>query len=137
MENAKKVTTSNQRIRELIDQLHVSQIDFCSTTGLKPSALSNYLNDNRTPRQDAISKIAEAYYVNPSWLMGYDVQQRIDSPSMIVSPDGGGFFQIIAPESRYNEYRRLIQAADLCNIEQIVLAIEILEQFSKLNYLDD
>lgn len=133
MENAKKVATSNQRIKELIDKLNVSQIDFCAKTGLKPSALSNYLNGNRTPRQDALSKIADAYYINPSWLMGYDVEERIDSPSLIVSPSDG-FFEIVAPESRYNEYRRLIQAADTCNIEQITLAIEILEEFSSLNF---
>lgn len=136
MENNKKVATSNQRIRELIESLNISQVEFCEKTGLKTSALSNYLNDNRIPRQDAIAKIADAYFINPSWLMGYDVSKTLDSPSMIVSPDGE-FFEIIAPSSRFNEYKSLIQCADLCNIEQISLAIDMLHQFAKLNQSDD
>lgn len=134
--NNKKVATSNQRIRELIDNLNISQVEFCEKTGLKTSALSNYLNDNRTPRQDAIAKIADAYQVNPSWLMGYDVPKIMATTSLIVSPDGE-FFEIIAPSARYNEYKSLIQSADLCNIEQIALAIDMLQQFANLNYRED
>lgn len=134
--NNKKVATSNQRIRELIDNLNISQVEFCEKTGLKTSALSNYLNDNRTPRQDAIAKIADAYQVNPSWLMGYDVPKSMATTSLIVSPDGE-FFEIIAPSTRYNEYKSLIQSADLCNIEQIALAIDMLQQFANLNYRED
>lgn len=136
MENNRKVATSNQRIRELIDSLNISQVEFCEKTGLKTSAVSNYLNDNRTPRQDAIAKIADAYSVNPSWLMGYDVTKTMDSPSLIVNSNDD-YFQIIAPSSRFEEYSSLIRCADQCNIEQVLLAIEMLHQFASLNLRDD
>ncbi len=36
------------------------------------SALSNYLNGDRVPRQDKIAMIADAFGIDPAWLMGYD-----------------------------------------------------------------
>lgn len=70
--------SSNKRIRMLINELGITQTEFCQKTGITKSALSNYLNGDRTPRQDQISKIAEAYNINPSWLMGYNVQMDND-----------------------------------------------------------
>lgn len=68
-----KVKNSQQRIRELMDYYKLSQSDLCKRTGLQKSALSNYLNGDREPRQDQISLIADPFNINPAWLMGYDV----------------------------------------------------------------
>lgn len=68
-----KKSNSNTRIRELIAELNITQTEFCQKTGITKSALSQYLNGNREPRQDQIAKIADAYNINPAWLMGYDI----------------------------------------------------------------
>jgi transcriptional regulator with XRE-family HTH domain len=73
-----KSSNSNTRIRTLLNELDISQTDFCNKTGLTKSALSNYLNGDRQPRQDQLDKIAKAFDLNPSWLMGYDVPMRND-----------------------------------------------------------
>lgn len=68
-----KVTDSRHRIEELINILNIKPVDFCRHTGINKSALSNYLNGNREPRQNQIAKMADAYNIDPAWLMGYEV----------------------------------------------------------------
>lgn len=132
-----KITTSNQRIKELLSDLGVSQIEFCNKTGIKPSALSNYLNNNRVPRQDAISKIADAYNVSPTWIMGYDVPRDIELRSLIVKPNEGEYFEIYAPMAKYDLYSHLINEAEFCTDDQIISVIRVMEQFRQLNLKDD
>lgn len=132
-----KITTSNQRIKELLSDLGVSQIEFCNKTGIKPSALSNYLNNNRVPRQDAISKIADAYNVSPTWIMGYDVPRDIELRSLIVKPNEGEYFEIYAPMAKYDLYSQLINEAEFCTDDQIISVIRVMEQFRQLNLKDD
>lgn len=82
-----KVTDSRHRIIELMEMLGLSQTQFCNKANLNKSALSNYINGERTPRQDAIAKMADTYGVSPAWLMGYDVPMRIiDTDSFHISP---------------------------------------------------
>lgn len=68
-----KITDSKHRLQELLDMLNISKTEFCKKSGLNKSALSNYLNGDREPRQDKLVLIADAFKISPSWLMGYDV----------------------------------------------------------------
>ena len=135
--NDNKPATSNQRIKELLSDLGVSQIEFCNKTGIKPSALSNYLNNNRVPRQDAISRIADAYNINPTWIMGYDVPKEIELRSLIIKEEGSDYFEIFAPLKKYDLYSSLINAAEYCTDDQIIAVIRVLEEFSDANLKDD
>lgn len=67
-----KISDSRHRLKELMDLLEINQTEFCKRTGLNKSALSNYLNGDRVPRQDKIAMIADAFGIDPAWLMGYD-----------------------------------------------------------------
>lgn len=69
--------TSKERIIELMDVYSLKPTDFCKRTGLQKSAVSNYLNGDRVPRQDVLIKIADAFQISPAWLMGYDVQMEM------------------------------------------------------------
>lgn len=134
MENESNKVTSNERIRQLLTDLDVSQIEFCNKTGIKPSALSNYLKGNRIPRQDALSKIADAYGISPTWLMGYDVSKDYEMHTMIVHHcDDSEFFEMIMPQGRHDEYCSLIEAADNCSSKQVWIAVDILRSFAKQN----
>jgi transcriptional regulator with XRE-family HTH domain len=62
----------------------INQTEFCIRTGIQKSALSNYLNGTRQPRQDAVSKIADAFGISPSWVMGYDVPMKEIKPIEII-----------------------------------------------------
>lgn len=71
-----KETTSQHRIKELLDIFHITLSELSRTTGVQKSALSNYIHGTREPRQDKLSQIADAYGINPAWLMGYDVPMK-------------------------------------------------------------
>ena len=75
-----KISSSKERIQYLLDEYKMSQTAFCNKTKIQKSALSNYLNGERVPRQDQIAKIADAFGISASWLMGYDVPMREASP---------------------------------------------------------
>lgn len=75
---AGKISNSSERLKEMMSELSLKQSDVVARTGVTKSALSNYLHGTREPRQDQISKIADPYKINPSWLMGYDVPMYIN-----------------------------------------------------------
>ena len=74
-----KISNSKDRIRELMEYYGINQTELCKRTGIQKSALSNYLNGDREPRQDQISSIVDPFGVNPAWLMGYDVPMIMPS----------------------------------------------------------
>lgn len=76
-----KAATSRERIKEILSYYKLSQAEFCRRTGLTSSALSNYLNGDREPRQDKVAAISDAFDLNPAWVMGYDVpmKRKLDS----------------------------------------------------------
>ena len=85
-----KISSSKERIKELMEYFGINQTELCGKTGLQKSALSNYLNGDREPRQDQISIIVDPFNVNPAWLMGYDVSMFLNkestAPSSPVAP---------------------------------------------------
>lgn len=74
---SKKITDTRNRLIELMEYYNINQTELCNRSGLQKSALSNYLNGDREPRQNQISLIADAFNINPAWLMGYDVQMEM------------------------------------------------------------
>lgn len=129
-----KSSNSNIRIRSLLNELGISQTEFCEQTGLTKSALSNYLNGDRTPRQDQIDKIATTYAINPSWLMGYDVPMRNDEDK---------YYEILLERHQNKNtrefielmklYGELLKAAEGCSQEQIDSVTQMLNTFKQNN----
>lgn len=85
-----KITDSKHRIKELLNLTKDSQNEMARKCGLTKSAISNYVNGSREPRQDAILLISKAYNVNPAWLMGLDVAMEIENKEInIIRADAG------------------------------------------------
>lgn len=68
-----KITDTQHRLLEIMQEFDVTQEEIARRTGITKSAVSNYIKYGRDPRQDKVSMIAEAFGVDPAWLMGYDV----------------------------------------------------------------
>lgn len=68
-----KVSTSSERLKTLLNITGDTQNDMAKKTKIPKSSISHYVNGEREPRQDKLTMIAEAYNVNPAWLMGIDV----------------------------------------------------------------
>ena len=71
-----KITDSKHRLKELLNMTGDSQNEMARKSGLTKSAISNYVNGSREPRQDALYLLSKAYNVNPTWLMGFDVDME-------------------------------------------------------------
>lgn len=78
-----KISDSKHRLQELLDYLGMKPADFCKRCGLNKSALSNYLNGDRKPRQDKLALVSDAFGVSPAWLMGYDVPMEMDDKKAV------------------------------------------------------
>lgn len=112
----KKVSNSNERLRELMEIFNLKQSDIVRRTGIKKSALSNYLHSTREPRQDQISKISEPFGISPAWLMGYDVPMKME----------------ITVEEPNNEQRLLLYMLSLLNEEGCAEALKRVEELTQL-----
>lgn len=71
-----KITDSSHRLRELLRITGDTQNDMSIKTKIPKSSISHYINGEREPRQEKLSMIADAYHVNPAWLMGIDVPMQ-------------------------------------------------------------
>lgn len=71
-----KIATSRERLIQLLEMTGDSQADMVRKTGIEKSAISHYINGKREARQDKLIAIANAYKVNPAWLMGLDVPMQ-------------------------------------------------------------
>lgn len=78
-----KISTTAERLEELMKFCGINQNDICKKTGIPKSAMSMYVSGQRFPRQNRLSDLAEAYGVSETWLMGYDVPMKPDSENRI------------------------------------------------------
>lgn len=84
------MSSSKNRLSELMDYFKIKQIDIAEKTGIPKSAISMYTNGQRTPRQNRLTIIADAYGLNEAWLMGYDVPMFKDKSKEIIQEKNTG-----------------------------------------------
>lgn len=73
MGNLKKVSTTQDRLREAMLRLNKKQRDLVRETGLNQSTISRYVSGACEPKSSAINKLAMALDCSEMWLWGYDV----------------------------------------------------------------
>ncbi len=71
-----KISTSQQRIQQLMEQYNLTLTEMSKRTGLAKSTLSYYVNGKSIPRQEQIGIIADTFHIDPAWLLGYNVEMR-------------------------------------------------------------
>ena len=87
-----KVATTSQRLKQIISERHIRQIDiieaakpFSEKYGVKlnKNDLSQYVNGKTEPGQEKLSILGLTLNVNEAWLMGYDVpMERVSSEEL-------------------------------------------------------
>ena len=75
--------TCTQRIRKLIDEYCDGNQKVCADkTGLNTGSVSQYVHGKNVPSLDNANKIAAAFNVDPSWIMGVDtIPPGVDEPN--------------------------------------------------------
>lgn len=79
-------TAFANRLRFILEEKNMRQIDLCQKTGIGKSAMSQYLRGSFEPKQQNLHALAEVLGVSEAWLMGYDVPRN----KKIVTRDDGG-----------------------------------------------
>lgn len=65
---------SRERIKELMEPFE-SQQDFADYCGISKFSLSQYVNGSNSPGNVNAARIANAFGINPLWVMGFDVSR--------------------------------------------------------------
>ncbi|MEG0409129.1 MAG: helix-turn-helix transcriptional regulator [Bacilli bacterium] len=60
----------SNRISKAMKIRSMKQVDLARETGINKSAISSYLNDKYSPKQDSIYLLSKALNVSEVWLMG-------------------------------------------------------------------
>lgn len=59
-----------ERLKELRNQLNLTQTEFVKNLGITASALSAYETTNKNPSISVVKRIAEKYHISIDWLCG-------------------------------------------------------------------
>lgn len=62
-----------ERLKSLLSERNLRQIDLVERTGIGKSAISQYISGKVVPKQDKLYLLSKAFNISPAWLMGYDV----------------------------------------------------------------
>lgn len=88
----KRCVEPKERLIEMMSLLDIKQTDISEKTGIPKSAISQYVSGKRLPRIDKIALIANAFGLNPTWVMGFngvpmyqsDVERRAEKEYSLV-----------------------------------------------------
>lgn len=101
----KERVETKYRLMELMSTLDIKQSDIAEKTGIPKSAISQYISGKRLPRQDKIAMIADAYGIEPAWIMGYSVPMyRNDASEKRAEQD----FSLVQKYRKLSDHDKLI-----------------------------
>lgn len=67
------------RLQRALSIRDMTPIELSTKTKIPKSSISQYMSGYAKPKQDRIYLISRALSINPTWLLGYDVNMDIDS----------------------------------------------------------
>ena len=68
-----RVSDFTTRLNELLIKTNSTQADIVKKTNLNKGIVSRYCSGKALPKMETLNDIAKAFFINPLWLMGYDV----------------------------------------------------------------
>lgn len=66
-----------KRLKEAMNEKNISAIELSKRSGVGKSAISHYVNGRYCPQNRNAVLIADVLGVNPTWIMGFDVEKHI------------------------------------------------------------
>lgn len=127
IENASRVSTTPDRLREAMATREKKQVDIVRETGIDKGSISNYLSGRYEPKQEAIYKLAKVLDVSEMWLWGYDVP--MERPQEQKNNDA--IADIIVRMRTDKDFLAGVKALYSLNAEKLGVAIETLNAFAK------
>lgn len=66
------------RLIQILREKNITPKELSEKTGIPKSSISQYMSGYAKPKQDRIYLISKALDINPTWLLGYDVNINIE-----------------------------------------------------------
>lgn len=73
-----KVATTADRLKTIMHNRDIRQIDIAQITGIHKGTISHYITGRLVPKSDAIVKMSSTLGVSELWLMGHDVPMTVE-----------------------------------------------------------
>lgn len=122
-----QIATTGERIRAALSARGMRQIDLVEATGLGRSAISQYVSDKVTPKQDKLYLLARALDVSEPWLMGLDVSmERNDAPPVNGDEELTEYLEELRTRPEMKMLFSLTKTATKEDVEKAVKIIEAL-----------
>lgn len=123
------MSNTSERLKKVISEKGVKQVELIERTGISKGALSSYISGRYEPKQDNLYRLAKALDVNPAWLMGLDVPMEPAATSSPAAP---------ANSLRKDEQDLLLEYNSLNTdgrkeLERYLAYIASISEFKKLN----
>ena len=139
----KELSVFAERLRNLRNELGISQTEFVDGIGITASSLSAYEKNSKIPSIGVVKKIAEKYNVSIDWLCGLSEDKQINQEIKTYSD----LFKVIRKINNVSEnfcrFENEMQdmdgdgLVDVCSriIFDDIKVFEILNDWSKMLYL--
>lgn len=126
---------------ELLEKLNkkkgLSYSDIGKVAGVSPQAVDNWLKKDIQPRQKHIQKIAEAFGVSESWLLGYDNAAVHDDSSKYAPFEKYGFsyraWKALDDAKNYYENKGYTPEEVTSNMRELLNGLNIILELSQEN----
>lgn len=83
-----KKETFPQRLSDLMSEFGETTYSVARKLGMSAATISRYMNGHMLPKLTTVYYLADIFYVNPVWLMGYDVpQSEIDTANSLTEQE--------------------------------------------------
>lgn len=76
-----------KRLRESLEESHMSATELSNATQVGKSDISNYLQAKYLPKQDRVFLMAQALGVDPVWLYALDVKYALEAQYNTATPE--------------------------------------------------
>lgn len=90
------------RLREALDDCHMTQQELADKSKLGKSSISHYVLGHNEPNNKSAYQMAQVLKVNPAWLMGLDVPKHPLKSSEDIERE------LTEAEDLYNRYQNAI-----------------------------
>lgn len=112
-----KYEETSRRIREAMNEKHITAAELSRQSGVGKASLSQYINGSHCPHNDSAYKLSQILNVDPIWLMGFDVpkhQIKEKAPDNYLLTKGSETAQAITIElSKLDERKAVLVLAYL------------------------
>lgn len=68
-----------KRLEKALSLRNISQSELARKLNIHRATVNNYISGKHEPSRDRIDEIAKCLNVNPTWLLGYDVDMEVNS----------------------------------------------------------